>query len=289
MNRHVRGAFTLVELLVVIAIIAMLTALLVPAVNMAREAGRRTTCTNNQHELSLAITMHDTQKKYLPGFVNLVGGNTISWVPKIFPYLRNDLWEGGNGVAGWRTGASTLTPKIGQLICPNDTSGTGDTPLTYVVNAGYYDFAARPTVQGTIGTITTPGIFRDYSTDSLRTTNSISLADVKTPSRTVMLSEKIYRQIGTLPSVRNWHGKIGVTSYAVNEFDDVFCFTWPDPSDANLTSVLLAAQSGTLYAPLQPAAPATLCHAGVVIVTFCDGHTEALTDITRCNVYLAVP
>ena len=63
--RRPRG-FTLVELLVVIAIIGVLVALLLPAVQAAREAARRNECANNLRQLALACLLHEEQLGYFP-------------------------------------------------------------------------------------------------------------------------------------------------------------------------------------------------------------------------------
>jgi prepilin-type N-terminal cleavage/methylation domain-containing protein/prepilin-type processing-associated H-X9-DG protein len=64
--KHRNLGFTLVELLVVIAIIGVLVSMLLPAVQMARESGRRSQCMNNLKQLSLACTMHESTHKTLP-------------------------------------------------------------------------------------------------------------------------------------------------------------------------------------------------------------------------------
>ena len=78
-------AFTLVELLVVIAIIGILVSLLLPAVQAAREAARRTQCTNNAKQVALAMHLyHDSQGRFPIGFNNI----TWSWSVRIFPYME---------------------------------------------------------------------------------------------------------------------------------------------------------------------------------------------------------
>ena len=82
-------AFTLVELLVVIAIIGILVALLLPAVQAAREAARRTQCSNNLKQIGIAShNYHDTHGQF-PGGSNYVGHST--WLMTLLPYIEEGI------------------------------------------------------------------------------------------------------------------------------------------------------------------------------------------------------
>jgi len=91
-RRRGLGAFTLVELLVVVAIIGVLVALLLPAIQAAREASRRTQCANNLKQIDLGLQhYHDTYLKFPAGYYQGPSPNSqneSTWVTHLLPYIE---------------------------------------------------------------------------------------------------------------------------------------------------------------------------------------------------------
>jgi prepilin-type N-terminal cleavage/methylation domain-containing protein len=91
LQRHsARGGFTLIEVLVVIAVIGLLAALLIPAIQRAREAARRATCVNNLKQLTLACLSYESTHRVLPPG-SIVGTDGVSTVT-VKPTLQLPSW-----------------------------------------------------------------------------------------------------------------------------------------------------------------------------------------------------
>ena len=132
-----RPAFTLIELLVVIAIISILIALLLPAVQQARESARRTQCRNNLLQAALALhNYHAAHRVLPPGCVNETGpvrsvpdgGYHFGWLAQVLPYLDEmnlyraiDFSQTAYQQPVSTTGGGLLLPP--SLQCPSSVSG----------------------------------------------------------------------------------------------------------------------------------------------------------------------
>lgn len=119
MQRASKSAFTLVELLVVIAIIGILVALLLPAIQAAREAARRSQCQNNLKQIGLAIHMFHDRKQALPP--SRLPCHHRTWASLIWPYI-----EQGNASDQWDQQRSyyyqpleNLQIQVASYLCPS--------------------------------------------------------------------------------------------------------------------------------------------------------------------------
>ena len=186
-TRRRRGAFTLVELLVVIAIIGILIALLLPAVQMAREAARRMSCTNNLKQITLALhNFHDSRKEFpvgspsktCPGYEQIPAWQ-YRWGPMamLTPYMEQfnvyhslnlDVPLYGHTGVYYGPGAGVhpdnqapLTQEIGFFYCPSDRSQKVD-PDYGATNYMACWGRSAPTAAGT-AMFDTDGLFNNVS------------------------------------------------------------------------------------------------------------------------------
>jgi prepilin-type N-terminal cleavage/methylation domain-containing protein len=133
-HRPTTRGFTLVELLVVIAIIGILVALLLPAIQAAREAARRTQCVNNLKQIGLGILNFESTTKFVPASRQPCG--IANWTVAILPYMEEtaaySTWNHKTGYYGQL--AANRTFQVGAYYCPSRRSAPqlsimGDTPI----------------------------------------------------------------------------------------------------------------------------------------------------------------
>ena len=131
-----KRGFTLVELLVVIAIIAMLVTLLLPAVQAAREAARRTQCTNHLKQMALAFHAHHSAHGFFPtaggpiwqwhmtfkpnGNPEIGPDQHGGWGYQILPYIEEqNVWEGGSAETNIDRSIVAISTPHSWMFCPS--------------------------------------------------------------------------------------------------------------------------------------------------------------------------
>jgi prepilin-type N-terminal cleavage/methylation domain-containing protein/prepilin-type processing-associated H-X9-DG protein len=126
-----KRGFTLIELLVVIAIIGVLVALILPAVQQAREAARRSQCKNNLKQIGLALqNYHGSHGAFPPGYVSTfdAAGNDTGpgwgWASMILPELEQSNLQNSITFTQPIEGSVNAAPRVAplaMLVCPSDT------------------------------------------------------------------------------------------------------------------------------------------------------------------------
>src|SRR5688572_30538449 len=177
MRHPSRTAFTLVDLLVVIAIIRILIALLLPAIQAARESARRSQCINNVKQLALAFqNFHEGHRKFPLAYTKPVAParGTNCWAPFLLPYLEETSLVANYNVQEdwWREPNRTIVQtQLAVIQCPStpEQNRVQDKPET-----------TPPNKTGACGDyFTSAGVHRDINTELPADQQFSSTADLR--------------------------------------------------------------------------------------------------------------
>jgi prepilin-type N-terminal cleavage/methylation domain-containing protein/prepilin-type processing-associated H-X9-DG protein len=298
-----RRGFTLVELLVVIAIIGSLMGLLLPAVQSAREAGRRNTCMNNVSQLGKAVFLHDNAGKGIPGWRNAITVSSgtqayvVGWPPLLFPYLeRTDLYrryEDGT----FHTNSIGEITQLSLLICPTTPADSRTSPvLSYAGNGGR-------------GRVQTPAgdpdfhkgdgvMFESCGPQGTRISlDAVSSGDGT--STTLLFGEKNGNAQQTALSWSRMEGgggsnpNLGGLVASPGGLNGAATHIGRGPTGAANFAFLFADSNALPAATTPPLKPQSALnpiypsanHSGGIVFAFCDGHTKFVADTISHEVY----
>jgi prepilin-type N-terminal cleavage/methylation domain-containing protein/prepilin-type processing-associated H-X9-DG protein len=275
-----RTGFTLVELLVVIAIIGTLMGLLLPAVQSAREAGRRNTCSNNVNQMGKAVVAYEGQQSQLPGWRNKSPNNANtdkvngifyaapSWPVMLLPNLeRRDIYAMYESLAYGVITASPPTAFLSLYSCPTTPPDSEDQAwLAYVGNVGTAGFGTTIAEQKCDGAMVNATVTRN---------NLDVISSGDGTSNTLLFSERSGPAVTTQGL---WSTVVQSAADGTPLFDPTVVPGFGFPVAGTTGKVINNSTDTTLRLPSSG-------HPSGVVVGFCDGHTVFLRDSIDVQVY----
>jgi len=311
MNRH--HAFTLIELLVVIAIIGVLVALILPAVQQAREAARRTKCLNNLKQMGAALhSYHSSHRTFPSGFISTLAdpnwsyqtGNTRSFPDELgpgwsffallLPYLEQENLHNRidfNLPITAAENAEARRTSVDLFLCPSDTSGRliqvatcGSPPVETNSPTALTDAAVCSYV-GCLGggNSVDPnyGAYEQQPFNGVFHRNSrIQSSDILDGlSHTIGIGERMSRiaestWVGVVPRQNVVYNQSNPPHPQYNPPADPPCHKWRPP----ITAILVHARSGVPNGPTSSPSSFHGPHPAGCNFVLMDGSTRVITD-----------
>ena len=296
MLRHqpkTRLAFTLVELLVVIAIISTLMGLLLPAVQNAREASRRNTCSNNLSQLAKATVSFDGSKGYLPGWKNNfptpITATYVSWPVVLLPNLeRADVYR---ALESGSTSALAAAPSLSILQCPSaPADGNTNGAMAYAGNAG----SCINLMSSTTSQAKADGVLCDrvgfYNGSNFYSGGKYSLDSVTSgdgTSNTLAYSEKCSSIVPTQAAYTTTITGTSALDWANAGSYPIFGLPGSSFADTGSGTILSSTKviNSTSTGAVGILALPSSTHPGGVMAAFCDGHVQFIRDNITPYVY----
>ena len=256
-------AFTIVELLVVIAIIGVLMALLLPAVQAARESGRRTACMANMTQMAIAVNRLDQDRGRLPGWKEAINSSWSSWPVALLPHLeRKEAFD------NWPAG--TNDPSLSFFRCPTARADSSNKQaIAYAANCGN---------QANVFSSSGPNIAFNPNPhdgaliDGVNATKKTSLTDIAAwdgTSTTLLFAEKCGSSVQW-----KWNSNFSNSLATFVGTPGAYASDSPPSFGIDGTSA-----SHSLFC--QPSSQ----HPNGGVVAFCDGRTHFLSNTTALTVY----
>jgi prepilin-type N-terminal cleavage/methylation domain-containing protein len=291
-----RRGFTLVELLVVIAIIAVLIGLLLPAVQSAREAARRSSCSNKLRQVGLAMHLYNDSLQALPPGRGPSGCCWGTWAVLVLPYFEeaaiaaqyvnwggNDTTNGGHRYGGGPNLAVTRI-RYDILTCPSDQPNAPISSITshnFAVNHGNTGYG-----QSTVNGVVFRGAPFGQAASASKAKIGKTLAEITDgTSKTLMVAEVLQGSGSDLRGFIWWGDASGFSTYLAPNSDlpdriytAGFCRNEPL---RNLPCGVSSGTDPTMFA-------ARSRHPGGIQAAMCDGSTAFVSESVDIDTWRAL-